>query len=465
MRLRRIFWMAGLSLLLLLSVAALSPYATLVRTGPGIAAAYAAQMLCAGVFVSGRDVEPVLRDDILPANPVLRFAKTAVDRSSGLATASLFGVARRSALYRPGLGCTLVGAGGVPALLRQADGIQPMSRRARSQIWPTGDAVEPVASDAIAAALDQAFVQSAGVDTRAIVLVHRGRVVAERYAPGFSADSEMLGWSMSKSVTSALIGTLVDSGRLALDAPVPLPVWRQADDGRRDITLRQLLDMTSGLKFDETYEPGDDATQMLYREDDMAAYAARQPIAAVPGTRWSYSSGTANILSGVVREAAGGSLAATYDYARTHLFEPAGMTSAIFEPDTAGTPVGSSYLYMTARDWARFGLIYLNKGVLGWQRLLSADWVAASQRPAVTADGKTLAYARQFWLNSDGDRADPLRLPHCPADLTMAEGHNGQLLVIVPSVHAVIVRLGWDNGGHWESDRHLAALLAALKDS
>jgi CubicO group peptidase (beta-lactamase class C family) len=295
-------------------------------------------------------------------------------------------------------------------------------------------------------------------------VVHNGRLVAERYADGFTAGSRFLGWSMSKSVTALLLGTLVDSGRLDLAAPAPLATWRTAADGHQQITLTQLLDMTSGLSFRETYAPGDDATRMLYSTDDMGAFAAGQPMAAAPGTVWSYSSGTANILARLLFDASGGSLATVYDYARTHLFEPAGMTSAVFEPDAAGVPVGSSYLYMTARDWARFGLLVLGRGSIGWHRILSPDWIAATATPARTLDGQPHPYARQFWLNYAEDSTRATALPHCPPDTIMADGHNGQLVAIVPSAHTVVVRLAWDTGPtRFDSDQTLSAILTALK--
>jgi CubicO group peptidase (beta-lactamase class C family) len=463
---RKFLWIIAGLFLALTSIAAgivyFTPVGAFAVNAPAVGAGYAAELMCGGVFVMGREPGQVLADDILPVNPLLKYASIEVDRTGGTVTAALLHLASRTALYRPGLGCTLVGKGGVAALKAQAEGIVPMEMRDRAAPWPAGDQVQTQESPALTKALDDAF--SDGTGSRALLVVRDGRLVAERYAPGFSKDTRFLGWSMAKSVTSALVGTLVADGKADLDLPAPVPEWKDATDGRQAITLRQLLTMTSGLRFTETYLPGDDSTAMLYREEDMGGYAATRSLDHKPGAEWRYSSGTTDIVSRLIFAAAGGSTAGAYNYMRTHLFESAGMTSAIFEPDASGSPVGSSYLYMTARDWARFGQLYVGEGQAGWQRLFSKDWVAQTRRPVQLADGKPVAYGLQFWLNSDGIDGDALRLPDCPADLFMAEGHNGQIVAIIPSERAVLVRLGWTTGeARFDTNRHFVAILDALR--
>ncbi|HMA49279.1 MAG TPA: serine hydrolase [Magnetospirillaceae bacterium] len=463
---RKFLWIVAGLLLALAAVAAgvffFTPAGAFAVNAPAVGAGYAAELMCGGVFVMGREPGPVLADDILPVNPLLKYASVEVDRAGGTVAASLFHLASRTALYRPGLGCTLVGKDGVAALKAQAEGLTPMEMRDRPAPWPAGDQVQTRESPALAKALDAAFADGTG--SRALLVVQDGRLVAERYAPGFSKDTRFLGWSMAKSVTSALVGTMAAQGKADLDAPAPVPEWKDATDGRQAITLRQLLTMTSGLHFTETYLPGDDATTMFYRRDDMAAYAATRSLDHRPGVDWNYSSGSSDIVSRLVFTAAGGSAAGAYNYLRTRLFEPAGMTSAIFEPDATGSPVGSSYLYMTARDWARFGQLYIGDGQVGWQRLFGKDWVAQSHRPTQLADGRPVAYGLQFWLNSDGTDGAKLRLPDCPADLYMAEGHNGQVVAIIPSERAVLVRLGWTTGeARFDTNRHFVAILDALR--
>src|SRR5579859_5892654 len=324
---RKFLWIVAGLLLALAAVAAgvffFTPAGAFAVNAPAVGAGYAAELMCGGVFVMGREPGPVLADDILPVNPLLKYASVEVDRAGGTVAASLFHLASRTALYRPGLGCTLVGKDGVAALKAQAEGLTPMEMRDRPAPWPAGDQVQTRESPALAKALDAAFADGTG--SRALLVVQDGRLVAERYAPGFSKDTRFLGWSMAKSVTSALVGTMAAQGKADLDAPAPVPEWKDATDGRQAITLRQLLTMTSGLHFTETYLPGDDATTMFYRRDDMAAYAATRSLDHRPGVDWNYSSGSSDIVSRLVFTAAGGSAAGAYNYLRTRLFEPAGM--------------------------------------------------------------------------------------------------------------------------------------------
>jgi CubicO group peptidase (beta-lactamase class C family) len=296
-------------------------------------------------------------------------------------------------------------------------------------------------------------------DSRAVLVIRHGRLLSERYAPGFSATTPFLGWSATKSLTS---GILVSDGKLDLDKPAPVPEWRGAGDPRGAITLRQLLTMSSGLKFIEDYVAGSDSSQMLFHERDMAAYAARQPLQHPPGTVWSYSSGTANIVSRIVKQAVGGRTEDYQRFAHDRLFGPLGMDSALVEPDESGTPVGSSYGYATARDWARFGLLYLNRGMAGDRRILPENWVDFTRAPTPAAPSPV--YGAMFWLNQDpGHGPGPRAYPHCPPDMYLAEGHNGQFVAIIPSLDAVIVRLGWTSEGpEFNVDRYFSPITAAL---
>jgi CubicO group peptidase (beta-lactamase class C family) len=436
-------------------------------------AGVAAQLGCAGVFLMHRDVEEVKARDVERLNPLTAMFDLAVDRSARTVTASLFGLTSRSAYYRPGIGCTLTEGTSTYELDRQVQGLETMMPQPRTGLWPEGDDVDlealPAGVDraALLAAVDAAFddpTPEKGIDTRAIVVVHEGRIVAERYAPGFDRDSRFLGWSMSKSVTGALIGMLVEDGKLNLDAPAPVPEWREPGDPRAAITLRNMLNMASGLSFAEQYLPGDDSTVMLFESEDMGGYAAHRPLIHPPGTSWSYSSGTTNMLSRIVRDATGGSLKSVYEYARHRLFEPAGMTSAVFQPDGSGVPIGSSFLYATARDWARFGQLFLGEGEINGRRLLSKEWVAFSREPLPFDPMRH--YGAQFWLNEGNAAAGhaPM-LDRCPPDMYMARGHNAQILAIVPSKRTVIVRLGWTADGHtFDANTVFSQILAALPD-
>jgi len=435
-----------------------------------VGTAVAAQIACAGIFVSGRTEADVLRDDVHALAPFARAVTLSVDRKRRTVVAAAPGATTRTALYRPVVGCTLLtGKTPVAALDAQVARLRPARVRADNgvRLMP-GAQIRPVAIDraALDAAVARAFDEQnkdGYPDTRAILVVQHGAIVAERYAPGFDRDTRLLGWSATKSITAALIGLLVDDGTLQLDAPAPVPEWQGAGDPRTAITLRQLLNMASGLTFNESYEPGSDSLQMLFAANDMAAYAASRPLQHAPGTTWSYSSGTSNILSGIVFRATGGTLEGVTRFARTRLFEPAGMRSALIEPDEAGVPVGSSYGYATARDWARFGQLFLDRGKAGGKQILSPGWIDFVRAPT-TAAPRPL-YGGQFWLNrGDESGARKRMFADLPTDTFMALGHNEQIVAIIPSLDAVVVRLGWTpEGVDFDSNRYIGAIAAALE--
>ncbi|MES2453098.1 MAG: serine hydrolase [Pseudomonadota bacterium] len=440
-------------------------------SGPAdLGTAVSAQIACAGIFVTGRAETDVLRDDIHALAPFTRAVTLSVDRKANTVAASAPGATTRTALYRPAVGCTLL-TGNVArdVLERQAAKLKPLKTQS-AKPWPMGDAqpgdaVVKVDRAALDKAVEDAFEeQNKGgyPDTRAIVVVQRGKIVAERYAPGFDRNSRLLGWSASKSIGGTLVGLLVGDGVLKLDAPAPVPEWQGAGDPRGKITLRQLLTMSSGLRFVERYDPGTDSIAMLFAASDMGGLAASLPLDKAPGTVWSYSSGTSNILSGIVFRATGGSLDAVTQFARKRLFEPAGMTSTIIEPDEAGAQIGSSYAYGTARDWARFGLLYLNGGVAGGKRLLSKDWVDFIRTPTEAAPRPF--YGGQFWLNLGDDAGDRRRIfKDLPRDTFMAMGHNQQMVAVIPSRDTVIVRLGWTPEGQtFDFNKYFSRIVAAL---
>jgi CubicO group peptidase (beta-lactamase class C family) len=400
---------------------------------------FVAKTVCSDVFVGGFTAEQALAD--LPDEPVARLVRTSVDEERRVVHASVPLLARRSARFRSGLGCTLV-SGDTSALPALARAVTGLPRPDTAAAWTAVDSTRATVSGAIEAVLDAAFLEpAAGAQrrTRAVVIVHDGQIVGERYASGFDAGSRFTGWSMTKSVTNALVGILVGQGRLDLGANALLPEWSAADDPRRDITLHHLMQMSSGLGFDENYSPTGGATRMLFSEHDAAAVAAASPLVAEPGTRFHYSSGTTNIISALMRSAVG-SDSAHVTLPRHALFDRIGMHSAVIEPDPSGTLVGSSFMYATARDWARFGMLFLDDGVWNGERILPEGWVAYSTAPAAAADG---AYGAQWWLNA-GTATDSTRRtwPAVPRDAYFASGFQGQYIVILPRHRLVIVRLG-----------------------
>jgi CubicO group peptidase (beta-lactamase class C family) len=425
---------------------------------------YLAKTVCSGVFLTGRKPQSVLDEEIRSNDPgILRLATVEVDRSAGTVRSRLLGLGGRVAVYREGLGCTL--AIGVGERELAARGLPLKTTVTVPTPWPAPSAAAatpPPSPAAVTAALDEAFAEpgpSPSRRTRAVVIVHDGRILAERYGPGYGPDSALPGWSMTKSVVNALVGILVREGRLALDEPLPVPEWSTPGDPRRAITLRQLLQMSDGLRFSESYgNPLGDVLWMLFGTGDAAHFAAGKGLAAAPGTRWSYASGTTNIIARGLRHAIGGSDEDYLGFPRRALFEPLGMTSAMMEPDAAADFVGSSFMFATARDWARFGRLYLQDGVWGDKRVLPEGWVAFSVKPAPAAPQGV--YGAHFWLGFDSDTYAASGTAGLPADAYHAIGHEGQFITVIPSRRLVVVRLGLSVGpGAWDHAAFLRRLL------
>jgi CubicO group peptidase (beta-lactamase class C family) len=419
-----------------------------------IATGYAAKTVCSAHFVSDRSVDDGLGD--LPSNPLVPLLRTTADDAAGSVSTSLLGLWRSTAYVSEGSGCTL--AEQDPAFTTPT--IAPGDAANR---WPDGEGPAQlpgdVDGDALGAAIDTAFTEDDPEgrerNTRAVVVVHEGQLIAERYGDGFDADTPLLGWSMGKSIANAIVGRLVEGGQLDLDAADLLEVW--ADDERSEITLDQLLTMTSGLAFDEVYDPDTDATRMLFRPGDTGGYAADQPLVDTPGTAWSYSSGTTNIICDLAQEASG----LGTELAHELVFAPLGMASAVVEPDASGGLVCSSFPYATARDWARFGQWFLQDGEWDGEQLLPAGWVDGSTTPVETADADT-PYGAQWWLNAGPD--GQLRMPTVPADAYWASGNEGQQVVVVPSEDLVVVRLGFSgafSGVEWGLEPMLGGIVDA----
>jgi CubicO group peptidase (beta-lactamase class C family) len=438
-----------------------------------IGSAFKAKAVCAGVFISGRDAETVVQEDV-GFNPLLKLFKAKVDRGRRSVSCSLLGTGlfSKKAIYLEDLGPVLLSGvsedvlrGWTPAR------VAPEPADPAAIAWPTGDRMpEGPLSDRIRkadidAAVDGLFGEpnpARKLRTRAVLVIHEGRIVAERYAPGIGKDTPLLSWSMAKSFTNALVGILVKQGKLSVKDPAPVPEWAAAGDPRRAISLDDILHMSSGLEWFEDYtaHPVSDVNRMLFLQPDMGAYAAAKPLAARPGSRWSYSSGSTNIVCRILRDAAGGR-EAFWTFPRRELFNKIGMRSAVWGVDASGTIIGSSYLYATARDYGRFGLLCLNDGVWDGERILPEGWMAYSTTSAPAAPlGQ---YGAFFWLNR-GLPGDPSKRPYLglPTDLYLALGYQGQAIVIVPSRRVVIVRLGMTYDDNWGMPKFAKSVLASI---
>jgi CubicO group peptidase (beta-lactamase class C family) len=416
----KIFARIALGLVLLLLVLVIALWLRppdILRVG----ANYSAKIVCSNVFLAGRDPGEVLRTDVqAPGIALLGLMRVSVDRHQQVVRAGLLGfIGNGLAVARPGTGCTVLPDGKLAPTSAPAPAPDPAP--ATDAAWPEGRTVVTTA------ALDRLLADDAvaGPGMRGIVVVHDGRIVAERYAPGFSATTPLLGWSMTKSVVAGLVGLLLKDGALTLEQSAGWP----AGDDRARIRIADLLAMSSGLRFNEAYGAVSDVTRMLYLQSDMAEFARAQPPLHPPGEFWSYSSGSANILARLVQDAS--PLGRAYPAER--LFKPLGMVSAVMEADEHGTLVGSSYMYATARDWARYGLFLAQDGVWRGQELLPRGYVAMMASPVAASAGE---YGHGLvWLwGSEGFGL--------PADTFWMEGHDGQYTAIIPSRALVVVRLG-----------------------
>lgn len=428
-------WLLGLAVLAAAILAGWLYFAPpeLIRVGSG----YAAKIVCSNVFIAGRDANDVLAVDVqAPGHPLLKLMRVSVDKEKGTVSAGLFGALGKSvAVAREGLGCASVPDGDIAAGKAIA-GAPPTPAPLPDAMWPEGDDVGASQDPEVVKVLDDPAMTGAGM--RAVVVVKSGRIVAERYGDGFSEKTPLLGWSMTKTVNAAIVGTLVKDGKLAMTNQGLFGPWK--GDGRAMISLADMMAMSSGLEFNEDYGDVADVTRMLYLEPDMAGFAGSKPLTGEVGKVFSYSSGTAVMLSRLWQDAIGDKDKALA-WPRTGLFDPLGMHSAVLEADEHGTFVGSSYLYATARDWARFGQFLLQGGVWNGKEILPAGFVDWMREPATASK----VYGKgQLWIEGPGDEENPGAgiAAGLPKDTYWMEGHDGQTVAIVPSEQLVVVRLG-----------------------
>ncbi|RUW11648.1 serine hydrolase [Mesorhizobium sp. M1A.F.Ca.IN.020.03.1.1] len=429
-------WLFGLIVLAVIALFAWLYFAPpeLIRVGSG----YAAKIVCSNVFIAGRDPNEVLAVDVqAPGHPLLKLMKVSVDKERGLVSAGLLWTLGKSvAVERDGVGCASVPDGDTGRARQTSVHIEPLAVASQDALWPEGERVDALQNPAVTKIVDDAAMVGTGM--RAVVVVKNGRIVAERYGEGFSAKTPLLGWSMTKTVNAAIVGTLVKDGKMALDNKGLFSPWKA--DGRAAISLADMMAMSSGLEFNEDYGDVADVTRMLYLEPDMAGFAETKPLGGEVGKAFSYSSGTAVMLSRLWQEAIGDK-ARALSWPRTALFEPLGMHSAVLETDERGTFVGSSYLYATAHDWARFGQFLLQGGVWNGAQILPAGFVDWMRQPAPASK----VYGNgQVWIEGPGDEETPGAgaAAGLAKDTYWMEGHDGQTVAIIPSEQLVVVRLG-----------------------
>ncbi len=430
-----------------------------------VACGFAAKTMASGVFISRRNPESILKAEL--NNPLLDYFDYRIDSTRHSVTfQALFGLIQRTAYLRDGLGATL----DLPENQKNIKvTITKKPSTEQAQIaWPAGELVNleqlppEVDQNALITILDEAFADPDTThprQTRGIVVVYNGQIIAEKYGNGFTRDMPQLGWSMTKSVINALVGIMVKQGKLAIEAAAAIPEWNKPNDPRKEITLNHLLQMSSGLEFAEEYSHLlSDVVQMLFLKKSAANFALNKPLIAEPGTKFSYASGTTNIICKILKQSLGGDDLEYLKFPREALFNPLGMPSAIIEPDAAGIFVGSSFMYATARDWARFGLLYLQDGIWNGERILPEGWVKYTTTPTTTS--KHPIYGAHFWLYPPAESTSSDTLLN---GISEARGHDGQFVSIIPQKNMVVVRLGYSPYHNWDQEDFLKKVLLCIR--
>lgn len=398
-----------------------------------IVSSYSAKKMCSCTFMGKRSQESIQEQDL--AMFPLSLSKTEIDHEHKRVTTSVFGMHTKVAEYRDRLGCVLIHDGDDYHVKTPPKAI---AYDTPTELFPYGDVVNisktlgtdiQKVTDAAEALFDDNY-QMTYKKTRAILIVHRDSIIYEQYADGYTKDTPMLGWSMTKSLMNTWAGILTKEGKISLDQKGLFSDWT---DERKNISFKHLLNMTSGLEWQEVYDNISSATNMLYTSENNGAFAKNQLQEFDPGTDWKYSSGTSNILSLLYRNMYNDH-ADYLNFPYERIFGPLNMKNTTIETDESGTFIGSSYCYSTARDWARYGLFYLHDGVWNGERILPEGWVDFTQQKALP---EVNVYGAQFWLNKECSF-----YPNAPHDLYNPSGFEGQRVFIIPSKDLVIVRMG-----------------------
>ncbi len=394
-----------------------------------IVAGYSAKSMNSSVFLADRDVEFTDSSDnnFSPIN----LASDEVNKQQKTSAASVFGLLTRKAVYREGLGSVLVTKNYDP------DKKISIPNRVRTKVnlpYPFGhleardSLFDYVDYSRLNAAINKVF--DSTMKTRAVLVLHKDHIVAERYSEGFDKNAKLLGWSMTKSITGTIFGILRSQGKLKLRDPAPIESWKGSE--RAKITIANLLEMNSGLEWLEDYNTISDVTKMLFLAENMGRVQEDKSLVGAPNELWNYSSGTTNLLSNISR-----SYFKTHqeylDYWYSNLIDKIGMHSMTIEADLEGNFVGSSYGWATPRDWAKLGLLYLHEGRWNGEQIFDRDWMSYALKPTNGSEGD---YGAQIWLNAGGF------YPDAPRDLFSFNGYQGQRVFIIPSKDLVIVRMG-----------------------
>lgn len=415
---------------------------------------FSAKSVASGHFIDGRDLETIQQGD--NDIPKVDWATNLIHEKGKFVTATVHGFKERKAIYREGLGATLIDD--------DYDVTKPYEVPIRINLnndlpYPYGSleiaspSFDNIDYTKLNAAVNNAFDAKGKKSkrTRSVVVLYKGMLIAEKYAVGFNEGSKILGWSMTKSLTATYFGILQKQGKIDIMKPAPIDEW--ATDERSKITINDLLHMNSGLEWEEDYGKISDATKMLFQAEDMSRSQLEKPAKFKPNTHWYYSSGTTNLLSGILRKQFK-THQEYLDFWYSALLDKIGMNSALVETDMAGNFVGSSYGWATTRDWAKFGLLYLHKGNWNGEQLFDESWAKYVATPTNTSNGR---YGAQFWLNASG------YFPDVPRDMYYCSGYQGQMVAIFPSQDLVIVRMGLAEEPAFDFNGFLRDVVGSIK--
>lgn len=415
---------------------------------------FSSKSLASGHFIDNRSQEMVEKGD----NDInlIDLADNKIDEDGKFASATVYGLKERKAIYREGLGVTLINDDfdvSKPYLVPKRTKLDNNLPFPYGNNGPKDTVFDNIDYDKLNLAVANAFDKKGEVKkrTRSILVIYKDKIIAEKYDTGFNKDSKILGWSMTKSITSAMFGILEKQGKFNIYKPAPISEW--ANDERKNITTNDLLHMNSGLEWEEKYDRICDANEMLFQAEDMTRVQLEKPALFKPNTHWNYSSGTSNLLSGILRKQFK-THQEYLDFWYTHLIDKIGMNSMLIETDMAGNYVGSSYGWATTRDWAKFGLLYLHKGNWNGEQILNESWVKYTTIPTNTSNGQ---YGAHFWLNASG------RYKDAPRDLFSCNGFQGQMIFIIPSEDLVIVRMGLKEDPAINFNHLLRGIISSIK--
>ena len=415
---------------------------------------FSAKNVASAHFIDKRSLDIIEKGD----NDIklIRLAKNTIDENQHFATSSVYGFQKRKAIYREGLGSLLIDEDfDVSKPYLTPNRIQPKIDLPYpfGTNEPQDSAFSNVNYSKLKKAVANAFDENNTVAkrTRSVVILYKDHLIAEKYEDGFDKNSKILGWSMTKSLTATYFGILQHQNKININNPAPISEWK--NDERTKITLNNLIQMNSGLEWEEKYDRICDATKMLFNSRDMGQVQLEKPLFGKPNQTWNYSSGTSNLLSKILRKQFK-TQQEYLDFWYSSLIDKIGMYSMIVETDMTGNYVGSSYAWATSRDWAKFGLLYLHNGNWNGEQLFDRSWSKYVSTPTPTSNGK---YGGHFWLNSSG------KYPDAPRDLYYASGFQGQKVIIIPSRDLVIVRMGLTDDESFDFNGFLKEVLGSFE--